>query len=266
MSVSFVKKKYVIRIALGVLMAVGLFGCGKTKYDLSFDGSGFKARKHSYAEGETVKCIYGMVATDTSYDFRADSDDVKLDVEFDGNHSYIITFTMPAHDVKISLKKHSTMVIDENAYEESLEGQGEPDGQGDLKDRISNENLLFDHYEAVVATDGGDGHTEYCLYKYNDQELILALYNKKADAKETMDYCLVPYSVLNDCMELADRYKMIEWKNGTGLDGKKYVVKFMVDGKLKRVSSDEMPEGGVEAFEHIGNVLRSAWDQASRSM
>ena len=34
---------------------------------------------------------YDMVATDTDYNFFTDSDDVKLDQEFDNNHGYVFT-------------------------------------------------------------------------------------------------------------------------------------------------------------------------------
>ncbi|MCR4739234.1 MAG: hypothetical protein K5886_03115 [Lachnospiraceae bacterium] len=95
---------------------MGLTGCGAAKYRLSFDGFGFGSEKTSYAEGETVTFTYDMVATDTDYRFFADSGDVKLKQEFDGKHGYVFTFTMPAHDVKISMESRNTMTMDPEAH------------------------------------------------------------------------------------------------------------------------------------------------------
>ena len=71
---------------------------------MEFDDKGLKSPKTSYAEGETVTFYYDMVATDTDYSFFTDSPDVSLHQEFDGKHSYVFTFTMPAHNVKITVK------------------------------------------------------------------------------------------------------------------------------------------------------------------
>ena len=136
----------------------------------------------------------------------------------------------------------------------------------DPKDHITNQNMVFDYYEATVATVGGDGYDEYCLYKYTDNELVLACYSKTEDQEEKMDFCVVPSSVLDDCMDLVKQNKMLEWKDGRGLNGKRYVVKFMSGGELKRVSSDDMPENGREAFYAIDSILSTAWSQNYSSL
>ncbi|MCR5735915.1 MAG: hypothetical protein K6G22_15050 [Lachnospiraceae bacterium] len=97
---------------------MSMSGCTTTKYKLSFDGYGLKSEKTSYAEGETVTFTYDMIATDTDYRFYADSEDVKLKQEFDGKHGYIFTFTMPAHDVKISMESKNTMTMDPEAHKQ----------------------------------------------------------------------------------------------------------------------------------------------------
>ena len=50
-----------------------------------------------------------MIATDTDYSFYTDSDDVKLKQDYDNDHGYIFTFTMPAHDVKLSVRSRNSM-------------------------------------------------------------------------------------------------------------------------------------------------------------
>ena len=130
------------------------------------------------------------------------------------------------------------------------------------EDYIANENMVFNYYEATVAAVGGDEYTEYVLYKYGDSGLILACYDKSGDSEESMHYCIVGSSVLDDCMKLVKKYKMSTWDNGSDLNGKKYVVRFIVDGKMIRVSSDDMPEYGEEAFGAIRQVLAAAWSDA----
>ena len=132
-------------------------------------------------------------------------------------------------------------------------------GSGSLRDCITNENMVFDYYEATVATVDGDESTEYVLYKYDDAIMVLASYRKQGDSEETMDYCPVPTSVLDNCMELVRKYNMQDWEEGTGPDGKKYVVKFSDNGKMIRVSSDEMPDNGREAFDAIRSLLAEEW-------
>ena len=253
-------KKQILFFTMGVLLIMGLSGCGKTMYNLKFDGYGLKSAKTSYAEGEKVTVTYDMVATDTDYRFFTDSDDVKLDQEFDNEHGYVFTFTMPAHDVMMSVSSKNSMEKDPYA------NSPEPSAYGTPKDCIINENLVFDYYEATVATVGGDESSEYCLYKYSDTQLVLAKYSKEEGSEETMVFCTVPASVMDDCMALVKKYKMRKWKNGSGLRGKRYVVKFMDDGELKRVSSDDMPEDGSKAFSAIEDTLGAAWGQYYSSL
>ena len=44
--------KHLIRIFLGVSILFTLFGCGRQKYELRFEGYGFKSSKTAYAAGE----------------------------------------------------------------------------------------------------------------------------------------------------------------------------------------------------------------------
>ena len=70
---------------------------------------------------------------------------------------------------------------------------------------------------------------------------------------------LVPPDVLEECMAVVEKYKMASWEKGVGMTGKIYVVKFLQDGEIRRVSSDVMPEDGMAAFNEIKTVLGTAW-------
>ncbi len=221
------------------------------KYKLKFSDSVFESERTLYAPGEEVTVRYDIIATDTDYTFY--SNDVDFEQKYDGG--YVFTFIMPDHDVTLNVKSRNSMEYDPEA---NISGESKS-----LKDCITNENIVFDYYEATVATVDGDESTEYVLYGYDDAVMVLALYRKKGDSEETMDYCPVPAYVLDNCMELVRKYNMQDWEEGTGLSGKKYVVKFSDNGKMIRVSSDQMPDNGVEAFDAIGSVLSEEWREDS---
>ena len=81
------------------------------KYKLIFNRPGFQSEKTSYGEGETVT-LYYMVATDTDYRFQIDAEDVKQ--SYDPGKGMILTFTMPAHDVKVNVTSKASMERDPN--------------------------------------------------------------------------------------------------------------------------------------------------------
>ncbi|MBO4797623.1 MAG: hypothetical protein J5494_02470 [Candidatus Methanomethylophilaceae archaeon] len=70
-------------------------------------GPGFVSEKTRYKPGEHVEVIFQWIATDTSYNFSVDADDVSMSC--DGSRMFI-KFTMPDHDVKIDYSCRNTMV------------------------------------------------------------------------------------------------------------------------------------------------------------
>lgn len=97
-------------ILLGVSMMFTLFGCGKLKYRLRFEGYGFKSSKTEYAAGEKVTVYYDLIATDTDYRFWLDDESVRLTQEYDDRHGYVFSFSMPEHDITIHVESHNSMV------------------------------------------------------------------------------------------------------------------------------------------------------------
>lgn len=95
-------------VLLGILM-IALIGCGRKKYRLELDGHGLSSKRTAYAEGDTVKVTFDLIATDTDYSFYLDCDDTELDRDYE-NGVFILTFRMPAHDVKLTKSSRNTMV------------------------------------------------------------------------------------------------------------------------------------------------------------
>ena len=238
----------IIFVILGVIIMTAMSGCAKEKYKLIYDGYGFESKKTEYAAGEKVTVYFDFIATDTDYYFS--SPDVELKETYDEKHGYIFTFTMPDHDVTLKVESRNSMMYDPDAL-----------GNNDPVDQIKSDNIVFDYYEATVATVGGDGYDELVLYtREQDAKLILARYGKWGEGAETCKATIVPHYVLDECMAVVEKYQIASWNEGSAMAGKLYVVKFWQDGNFLRVSSDVMPmEDGPSAFGEIANILGRAW-------
>ena len=101
--------KSLFLMILGVSMMFTLFGCGKPKYKLHFEGYGFQSSKTEYAAGEQVTVYYDLIATDTDYRFWLDDENVKLKQDYDDRHGYVFTFIMPDHELTLHVSSHNSM-------------------------------------------------------------------------------------------------------------------------------------------------------------
>ena len=237
--------KYIL-VVLGVISMLMLFGCGK-KYKLNLP-SGFESKKTSYAAGEEVKVTFNFIATDTDYSFFSDADDVKKG--YSDSEGYVFTFVMPERDVTFWEESRNSM-----EYRPPVEYT-----ERDLIDNIDPDRMVFDYYEATVATVGGDGYTEDVLYRWAESDLLLAKYTKSEGTNEKTQVCRVPLMYLYECLKTVNLNGMKDWKDGMGLEGKVYAVRFKDKDSFIRISSDDMPEDGRKAFTEIENVLRGTWN------
>lgn len=101
-------RKSITFVLLGV-MCMFLFGCGGQKYHVEYNGtkSSFSDAKDYYAAGAKVKLMFDCIATDTDYTFYVDGEEINPDWE---NNMYVISFTMPDHDIVVDYSSHNSMV------------------------------------------------------------------------------------------------------------------------------------------------------------
>lgn len=101
-----------IILLLGGIIMFSLFGCGKTKYKVDYCGQKdfYENAKETYAAGENVELYYKFIATDTSYHFYLDGENINYC--YDDKKGFIISFVMPEHDVKIECVTKNTMIYD----------------------------------------------------------------------------------------------------------------------------------------------------------
>ena len=132
----------------------------------------------------------------------------------------------------------------------------------ELLEKAVDDNIVFDYYEAVVASVGGNDSKEYVLYScdYNGY-LIMVRYTKEDGEPEYSYACLVPATTYDDCMKVVKKYKMTKWKHEIGLAGGIYVVRFSEGEENYRITSESMPENGMEAFDKIRSIVVSAFSE-----
>ena len=84
-----------------------LFG---KKYKVDYCGQKFAYQnaKDAYRAGETVTLIFEMIATDTDYSFRLDG--AELNRSYDSAKGFILSFTMPDHDVTLKCFSRNSML------------------------------------------------------------------------------------------------------------------------------------------------------------
>ena len=106
---SFVFAAAVIVTAV-IIIAIIITGCGKRSYKVDYCGAKdfYANAKDTYKSGEEVELIFDLVATDTDYTFYLDGKSEDLDVHGTGN-GFVIRFTMPDHDVKLSYSENNSM-------------------------------------------------------------------------------------------------------------------------------------------------------------
>ncbi|GEM_PF-4804862 len=82
----------------------------KKTYSIDFCGQEYawKNAKESYLPGETVTLYYYMIATDTNYSFFLDEE--WLYTNYETGKGFIITFTMPDHDVSLKVVEKNSML------------------------------------------------------------------------------------------------------------------------------------------------------------
>ena len=114
------------------------------------------------------------------------------------------------------------------------------------------DTILIDYYEKEIALEEEQDYFEMVLYTYDEDNLLLKVF----DNEKTTEY-LVPHKVFNEINRIIKKYKMSKWNDidGCGIDGKIYVCKFYKNKEFIRVSSENMSEDGVEAFEKIHQKL-----------
>ncbi len=240
-------------LLLGGLMVAFLFGCSAKRYRVEYDGSKelYKGAKDSYRAGKKVTLYFPYVATDTDYHFDLDGE--RLNVSYDDKKGFILSFTMPDHDVKLRLETVNSMTAPTDFYSASA---CEEFGVDDLSG-IAAETMLLNYCRSDTAA-GGERFE--LVLKTTDDPSLLCLehyYRESAEAEETLTSYRVPAEVLQDCFWVIREGDMRNWGDGgAALDGVLKVCKFYDHGSYIRVSTEVMPDEAFDTYiDHIERIL-----------
>ena len=83
---------------------------------------GFFPAEQMCDPGDPVELCFSAWGTDTSYEFIADADDLK--VTFETGRGYVIRFTMPEHDVVVSFSSRNCMMNNSGPTFSTMMGSG----------------------------------------------------------------------------------------------------------------------------------------------
>ena len=96
---------------LAIAALLVLTGCaGGEKYQVDYCGAKdcYRGAKDSYKAGTEVTVYFDLIASDTDYSFLLDGE--PIDFDYDEKKGFIITFTMPAHDVTLDVSSVNSML------------------------------------------------------------------------------------------------------------------------------------------------------------
>jgi hypothetical protein len=120
--------------------------------------------------------------------------------------------------------------------------------------------ILVDYFERELTADGPQPYFAAVLYSYSDTQALMEIYTAGGSDRERMTSFLVPLETMDQLMEVICAYGMDGWNSqaGSAVSGKLYVCKFRQGGSLIRVTSENMPDNGVEAFDAVWDVMEKA--------
>ena len=131
--------------------------------------------------------------------------------------------------------------------------------------------MLFDYFQQVVGTEEKQGYYEIVLYaivdeegKMSTEEIRMDVYTDGGLRTEKMVSSTVPYAMFDAVMEIIKEHKVKRWETMDesklgSIVGCNYVCKFPAGEKYMRISSEAMPEDGMEVFNAILEALQAEY-------
>ena len=222
-----------------------------TEYTFEELESGADLHWFSKPEGDMVHCFY---AVDTNETFvlcsLAAPPEVEETLMGSGFHSLIRSLAL-GKDMEADT---------EDASGNDSSAQADPAEEFPQKEEIPAQKILLADYFEREITEDESPYFEAVLYSYSDTQALMEIYTAGGTDHEKMTACLVPLETVDQLMEVICTYGMNGWnsREGSGISGKLYVCKFREGGSLVRVSSENMPDDGLEAFDAVWEVMEKA--------
>lgn len=135
------RKMLSVMLLGGIIMSI-LSGCGGAKYNVDYNGQkdSFKGAKDSYRAGANVTLYFDLIATDTDYKFYVDGEQINPD--YNERKGYIITFTMPEHDITVSYSSSNSMIYQPSDKEATISFDSFDGGGPEYTVKIDDESIV----------------------------------------------------------------------------------------------------------------------------
>jgi len=188
----------------------------------------FENVKKSYRPGQKVTVYFPYVATDTDYTFYLD-DQRLSDYRYSDTKGYIITFTMPAHDVTLTYESKNTMENPFHTYEPGT---------------------VLVTYVKTVST--AEGNTLYRLTVEATEDESKHKMTVHTDS-QTSEY-LIPVFPYESCCNYILSEQLWNWnelEEYECLTGKLISLTILLDGAPVTISTDQMPPSGEQILGYL---------------
>ena len=217
------------------------------QFTITYEGDAMRVIDPIYAAfpHDTVTIRLGLIF-DVVTDVRVNAKNAKQVDGPDDGYLYF-EFEMPEEDVTVEIESRNISIVDAEPI------------------------IMIDYYETVVAAveeDGAeDGYYELVLYDDQRGELLLVEYRSGGTSREIETHYRVPARVLTDALDVIFNARMQEWNDMTdtvSAEGVLCVCSYNDSGIYTRVTSEKMPEDGMEAFSALKTLLASYLNETYR--
>lgn len=240
-------EKIILRLFVMILSLSVLSGCKSipdntaaipSDFKIIYDDPSFFIDAPAQAkEGQEV-----FLKTDPlSSPFTFYIDQKEIEFQKEGDH-LIYSFIMPDHNVYISCQK-----------------------TGDFIGVPENATVLIDSFNRITGTIMTQPYSEIILYEAEPND-ILEVYKNGDMEDETVSRYYVSKDAYPQILNIILDQQMDTWndlEDTYPIDGAYYVVRFWNGEKQIRVTSDAMPENGMQAFYTVDNAMYALLDQAT---
>lgn len=188
----------------------------------------FENVKKSYRPGQKVKIYFPYVATDTDYSFYLDDQRIN-DYTYSDAKGFIITFTMPAHDVTLTYESKNTMENIFHTYEPGT--------------------VLVTYAETVFTAEGNTLYRLTVEATEDESKHKMTVYTDS----QTSEY-LIPVFPYESCYNYILSEQLWNWnelEEYECLTGKLISLTILLDGAPVTVSTDQMPQDGESILSYL---------------
>ena len=250
--------KRILSILCVLLLCIGC--SGKKVHMITYDDPGMRLIKGpmeaTYGSRVSLR-VSGEADTGESYRCIIDGRETHP-AETNGWEDVYI-FMMPDRDITIVIEPYARHYSDSSSADRPASGSPVQEKR----------TALADYFDKTVGTPEEQPYFEMVFYEEDSEHVRLEVYENGGMEDEKMTAYLVPYQAYSEVLAAVAKYDMMSWnsnKDGNSIVGRMIVFRWSdaEDGSLTRVTSEYMPENGMEAFDAVRAIMAEYADSQYR--